>query len=155
MDNETPAKATISTPFPSMSVVTAKCAKLLKTAQNYQWFIQEKIDGSQLSFLIDPTNTIQFFNKQKNLSLTNKTFERSFTMLSQEKVVEILNKSYIYHSESVCRRKHNVVNYGRTPKFYAIIYDIFDTESNRYLNLDEMITECDRIGLEYVKVVLS
>lgn len=143
-------KVPVPKPYPSISHVTLGSNR--SWVDNYQWYIEEKIDGSQLSFFVDANNVIHFYNKSSHVSLSNSTFEKSTTMLRQKKLVDNFNKSYVYHGESVCKQKHNVVVYDRTPKYYFILYDIYDFVADRYLSLDEKIAESKRVGLEYVQI---
>jgi len=91
--------------------------------ENYKFYIQEKVDGSQLSFLIKD-NDIEFFNKENKVDKTKNDFNASTNILTNFK--DKLNTNYIYHGESICRIKHNVNVYKRTPSNFFILYDIYD-----------------------------
>lgn len=117
---------------------------------NYKFYIQEKVDGSQLSFFKE-NNDILYYNKETKVDKTKKDFNASTTMLIT--LIDILNENYIYHGESICRIKHNVNNYKRTPSKFFIMFDIYDKVAKRYLDLKLFIEECNRIGLEYVQLL--
>jgi len=63
----------------------------------------------------------------------------------------ILNPNYTYHGEALCRPKHNVCIYERTPKNYFILFDIFDNISNKYVSPEIKKLEADRVGFEIVQ----
>lgn len=82
-------------------------------------------------------------------------FEKAISMLSYKyDGKNILNPNYIYHGESICRIKHNVIAYSRTPAYYFIVYDIFDITTNKYLSLEIKKEETTRVGLEMVSVMM-
>jgi hypothetical protein len=134
---------------------------------NHRWYIQEKIDGSQMSFTLgsgslvleqnrtEQMGQLSFFNKGTFVSPTNKIFSKAIVMLSQlneetRGTNKGFNPAYVYHGEAVCSTRHNVVQYDRVPKKYFIIYDIFDSTRQRLLDPSEMDFEACRIGLEVV-----
>jgi hypothetical protein len=65
------------------------------------------------------------------------------------------NKNYIYHGEAVTSNKHNIITYSRMPKYYYIIYDIYDTVRQDYLWYDELHQECLRLDYEHVPLVAT
>jgi len=138
-------------PYPSIESININSKKCWK--DNYQFYFEEKIDGSQLSMFLN-NNQLEFYNKNKLLKNNNQVFQKAITMLLckfQDK--NILNSNYIYHGEAVCNLRHNVNIYERTPKYYFIVYDIYDLETKRYLSIEDKHTECDRVGIEYVQVI--
>ncbi len=104
-----------------------------------------------MSFYVD-NDGIFFFNKSSLLKKNNATFRKAFEFLSRDKILKLANKDYIYHGEAVCKRKHNVIIYDRTPTNCFIVYDIYDTKSNCYMTLEDKHKECIRMGFEYVNV---
>jgi hypothetical protein len=135
--------------YPSISSVDAKTKNWeSEVPENNDWYIQEKVDGSQLSFRLDASNgEIIFKCKTSVAGPKNSSFVKSMTMLKTLK--ELLNPKYIYHGEAVGKRRHNTLTYERTPKYYFALYDIQD-ENNNYLGIVAMHTEAARVGLECV-----
>lgn len=72
-------------------------------------------------------------------------------MLSQLK--EIISPNFVYHGEALRSRQHNLAVYSRVPRFHFILFDIYNLEESRYLDLDEMTAEAERVGLETVQVL--
>ncbi len=145
-------------PYPSIDHLKIDSKKNWKGTNddeknNHKFYFEEKIDGSQLSILIN-NNKLEFYNKQKLINPTNSVFQKSIIMLNcKYENKNILNSEYIYHGEAVCNLKHNVNVYSRTPKYYFMVYDIYDLENKQYLSLEDKHNECNRVGLEYVQVL--
>ena len=139
--------------YPSIATLNIKSTRSWLEGDNYKYYIEEKIDGSQLSIIVDNDGKLSFYNKNKRAG-TNNSFEKAITMLSfKYDGKNILNPNYIYHGESVCRIKHNVCAYERTPKNYFILYDIFDNTLNEYVSLDVKRLEAERVGFELVQIL--
>ena len=145
--------------YPSINTLDIKSTKSWQ--ENYNYYIEEKIDGSQFSVvscsmsartlyraerarvdssalynvradiehdttlsqlsIIIEDGVLLFYNKHKRAGMNN-SFEKAITMLSFKYNHGILNPNYTYHGESVCRIKHNVCVYERTPKYYFSRY---------------------------------
>ena len=136
--------------YPSIATLDVKSTR--DWSENYQYYIEEKIDGSQLSIVI-VDGKLSFYNKHSRANMNN-AFEKAITMLTfKYEGKDILNANYIYHGESVCRIKHNVCVYERTPKHYFILYDIFDVVKNEYVSSEAKIKEAERVGFEMVPIL--
>lgn len=117
--------------------------------KNPNWYIEEKIDGSQLTMIYNKEeDKIVFYNKKRLLNINSKFFEKSISMLS---TLKNLNSNYEYYGESVTKYKHNIINYKRLPPYFYIIYDIYDNQNKKLLSPEEKKTESERLGLEVVK----
>jgi len=66
-------------PYPSIETLNVKSTK--SWFENDKYYIEEKIDGSQLSILIDSNGNLTFYNKNK-IARMNSAFEKAITMLS-------------------------------------------------------------------------
>lgn len=131
---------------------------------NANWYVQEKIDGSQLTviantdytFIDSKSQPLLFYNKGGLVSYTNKIFLPAMGMLSDlarsAEAKHAFNPDLAYHGEAVCTRRHNVIKYDRTPRFYFIMYDITKADGT-YLSPAEMRSEAVRIGLETVPML--
>ena len=91
---------------------------------NHRWYIEEKVDGSQLSFVVSEELTVTFYNKGSTINPTNKVFLKTINMITTLASKKIFNSTYVYHGEAVCSSRHNVVQYERYPKYYFILFDI-------------------------------
>ena len=137
-------------PFPSIGRLTTK----QQWNNVHEWFIEEKIDGSQLTMDVNSDNTLSFYNKNKLVYELGNPFAKAVAMLRYKfDNKNILDNNLTYHGESVCRRNHNVTVYDRTPENYYIVYDIYDKTRQCYLSPHDRKIECERIGLEIVPIL--
>lgn len=112
--------------------------------------VQEKVDGSQLSFghlngqlvvrskaaVVDVANP-QMFNHGVN------------TILSLP-----LRENWIYRGEYLQKPKHNVLAYERIPKGNIVLFDI-NKGNEDYLPYGEVQEEASRLGIECVPLLYS
>lgn len=141
-------------PYPSIQTLDINSSRNWTEYTNYKYYIEEKIDGSQLSMLVNVNNKLEFYNKQKIATENNSAFAKAIIMLKFTYDTKgILNPNYIYHGESVCKIKHNVNVYERTPANYFILFDIYDIVSESYLSPEDKISEADRIGLDIIPIL--
>lgn len=113
---------------------------------NPNWYIQEKMDGSQMTFYLS-NNTMIFKCKNKEVDINSSCFNKAISLLSLIK--DKINSNYIYYGESIQKNRHNVIEYSRIPKNYFILYDIFDISLQKYIHPNIMIEEAKRLNLEY------
>ena len=146
-------------PFPSIDTLKQSSLKTWNSTSeletnNYKYYIEEKIDGSQLSILVDNNTNLTFYNKYKQVYDTNEAFRKAITMLNLKyNNKHILNPNFIYHGESVCKLRHNVITYNRVPKNYFILYDIYDLQKKCYISYELKKQEAERVGLECVQLL--
>lgn len=116
---------------------------------NPDWYIQEKVDGSQFSFTLD--GELKFYNKKKQVSknVIFVTTIESITLLSSSVK---FNPDYVYHGEAIRKQRHNVIAYSRAPRHHFILFEIY-SKTHGYLKLDECQREADRLGLEMVQTL--
>ncbi len=113
--------------------------------------IEEKIDGSQMSFT--QLETLVFFNRGRVLQEPwDDVFHRAATMLKAHFDDQSLNRDYIYHGEVIRKLRHNKIEYTRVPRFYFILFDIYDKVANRWLTHPEIKTEGERLHLEVIQL---
>ena len=152
-------KHTIIVPYPSIISIDTDSKRSWYSDKeneknNYKFYIEEKIDGSQMSIFTQESGEIHFYNKNKPIDPESPVFRKAYMMLYYKfNDKHILNYNYIYHGEAVCEIRHNVVAYDRTPKYYYIVYDIYDTITRTYMSPEDKQAECQRIGLECVPIL--
>jgi len=85
--------------------------------------IQEKVDGSQISFMRDGNSTFARSKKQM-LSFENpgKMFTKGLEAIWQ--TAHQLTDGWVYRGEYLQSHKHNVLVYDRPPKNHIALYDI-------------------------------
>jgi len=114
--------------------------------------VEEKVDGSQISFGIF-NGEIKIKSRRKDQSNPpDKMFE-----LASEKIHEISDKltdGWTYRGEYLSKPKHNTLCYGRTPINNIVIFDINDSHES-YLDREAKEKECEKIGLEVVPCLIN
>lgn len=115
--------------------------------ENKDWYIEEKVDGSQLSF----NARGDFFNRGRLLEYPcGWVFDKAIAALST--LQNKLNPDYMYHGECIVKPKHNVLWYGRVPKFFFVLFDVQDGECN-YLQRDKLEQVAQELGIECVQLL--
>lgn len=125
--------------------------------------VQEKVDGSQISFGLMPnvdsmpdgygfpdgTYTLHVRSKgtELNLAAPDKMFSPGVEIIKG--MVDHLHPGWIYRGEYLIKTKHNVLAYDRMPHCHIILFDI-QTGLESYLSPDEVQAEAARLGLECV-----
>jgi len=138
-------------PFPSIAHVS-KHSEWEINEENHKFYIQEKVDGSQLTVVVID-GILCFFNKNSQVYKSNKVFGKTINMLQEYFSHVKLNDKYIYHGEAISSIQHNCVIYDRIPRYGWIIYDIYDKETEKYLNYEQIELEAKRINIETVQLL--
>jgi hypothetical protein len=118
---------------------------------NAHWYIQEKMDGSQLSFCFDATSDcLRFFNrgKEKNAPY-QKIFLRTITALTKRlKNVEV---DLVFHGEAIGSLKHNVSIYKRVPRYGFVLFGV--QRNGEYLDCGELRKVAIKYDLELAQII--
>lgn len=146
-------------PYPSIEVLSENSKRVWKgsneaEADNHKAYAEEKINGSQLTMDCKEDGSMSFYNRSSSVGENTNPFGKAVTMLTYAfDKKNILNKNLTYHGEAVCNLKHNVNVYDRTPKYYFIVYDIYDKVEKKYTSPEFKQEECKRVGLECVPIL--
>jgi len=133
--------------YPSIETLEKKN---LVAHSNDKYYIEEKIDGSQLGFMLN-NNELCIFNRKKVLTEPSGIYDKQLLMLPLIK--DKLENDLIYFGEAINSLKTNVVVYQRIPKFYFILYDIYSLIDKRWFTYCEKKNCADKIGLECVPLL--
>lgn len=117
-------------------------------------YIEEKVDGSQISFCISKENPPSLFIRSKNKPINVEDPEGMFKLAVEyiKSICLILEPGWIYRGEYLQKPKHNVLAYNRVPRNNIVIWDI-DRGDQDYLDYEEKKAEADRIDLECVPLM--
>jgi len=112
-------------------------------------FLQEKYDGSQLSWQwIDNELLVRSKGKEQygNSAVTDKMFNKAIEYLLSIKPIN----NYIFRGEYFNSKKHNTLEYGRLPLNGLVLYDVeqFDAPSTFYPD-DILYTLANHMQVEY------
>jgi hypothetical protein len=116
--------------------------------------IQEKIDGSQISFgLIDGVLNIR--SKSNNISIDTPVsmFSKGVDYIKFLYKEKSLINNIIYRGEYLQKNKHNVLKYNRIPDNHIIVYDVEEVDKGFIYNIDDIEFLCNKVDLEYAPVL--
>lgn len=87
--------------------------------------IQEKIDGSQISWYVDANGVLHVQSKGKAISNESCAdgFRKSFDHLTRLHNSGLIPSGIIFRGEALKAKKHNIATYEREPKGNIVIYD--------------------------------
>ena len=114
--------------------------------------IEEKIDGSQVSFMLDSEGNPQFRSKgvQQNIHAPDRLFAKAAEVIRSLDLIP----GYVYRGEYLSKPKHNILSYHRVPRNHIVLYDIMVGEdSQAYAPTTVVAAEAERLGLEHVRTL--
>jgi len=115
--------------------------------------IEEKIDGSQISFgVIDGELCCRSKGKDLVLDEPEKMFIKA--VATARLLQPLLTPGWVYRGEYLSTPKHNALCYGRVPDGNIILFDVM-TAPETYLDYPAKAAEAARIGLEVVPQLFS
>ncbi len=108
--------------------------------------VEEKVDGSQLSFgLIDGKLQCRSRKQQMVMDAPEKMFNSAVEVI---KILD-LTPDWVYRGEFLGKPKHNTLCYDRIPNNHIILFDVMVGEQ-MFLTPEAKGGEADRLGLECV-----
>jgi hypothetical protein len=112
--------------------------------------VQEKVDGSQISFgFIEGELCFRSHNQQIMCYAPNDMFAAGVKAI--EEIKDMLIPNVIYRGEYLQKPKHNALKYERVPARHIILFDMEDaTHPDNYFPSDIVAEEAERLGLECV-----
>jgi len=113
--------------------------------------IQEKIDGSQFSWMIDDSGCLHFRSHHAEI------FDGSNTMFNEgieaiKEVADELCPNWVYRGEYLRKPKHNVLTYSRIPDNHIYLFDI-NIGLEQYCDRKSVYTEAMGLDFEPVKTI--
>lgn len=118
--------------------------------------LDEKVDGSQITFGVFEGNKLVIRSKSKELDLDNP--EKMFALAVQS-IKERRTKlvpGVTYHAEYLQKPRHNVLQYGRVPKGHLVLFDAVTrpVEAPMFMDMEDLPAEAARIGVDVVPMRL-
>lgn len=110
--------------------------------------IQEKIDGSQISFGIVEGKLSIRSRRTEIIPSEKSMFGKAVETIQSLDLVE----GYVYRGEYLSKSKHNTIAYERVPKGNIILYDV-DKGNQNYMHPFNLELESNRISLECVPYI--
>lgn len=113
--------------------------------------VEEKIDGSQISFMrMGEDLYIRSKSAEIHLDAPQKLFAPAVEYIKSIK--NDLVEGWIYRGEAVCSPKHNALTYNRVPQGFVYLYDI-EGSVYGFVNSPGKVNEAKRLGLEPVRTM--
>jgi hypothetical protein len=111
--------------------------------------VEEKVDGSQFSFMKDSEGNLHFRSHHKPLEdgASDKMFRKGMDIVKELQFD--LHEGWIYRGEYLEKPKHNTLSYDRVPENHIVLFDI-ETDLQVFLDPVSKREEGNRIGLEVV-----
>jgi hypothetical protein len=126
--------------------------------RNKDWWIEEKIDGSQLSFRVITTfdhEHMIFYNRGKEINQIEPGWVFEAAMAALGTLKSKLVTGIMYHGECIVKCKHNVVRYGRVPRLYFVLFDMQYIVGGVYVSRNDMEAHAVGLGLECTPVLYA
>lgn len=118
---------------------------------NEEIIVEEKVDGSQLSFGLFPDGLrARSKGAQIQILAPMAMFKPAVDVVQSLD----LHPGWTYRAEFLAKPKHNVLCYDRIPAKHLIIFDI-NTGNESYLGYEEKAAEAARLGLEVVPLLFK
>lgn len=115
--------------------------------------VEEKIDGSQISFArYGGTLLMRSRNQEMNPDAPEKLFARAAEVIRE--LASRLHDGWVYRAEYLAQPRHHTLSYQRVPAQHVIVFDINDGDES-YLTHDAKAEESARLGLEVVPCLHS
>lgn len=116
--------------------------------------VQEKVDGSQISFCVDAGGELRVRSKgaQINVIAPDNMFSNGVEAIKAVK--DKLTPGFVYRGEYLKKPKHNALAYDRVPKNHIALFDIHDRNKGEefYCDMNIVGDEAKRLGFDMVPV---
>lgn len=83
--------------------------------------IQEKYDGSQMSFSLTDEGLI-FKSRRSEIDPSNRQFSKAIEHIRMQE--SKLPRLWVFRGEAITKKKHNVISYGREPDGNFVLFDV-------------------------------
>ena len=122
--------------------------KAVEDLFNEEVLVQEKLDGSQISFC-KTGDDIRIRSKGAIIhpEIPEKMFSKGVDWITKKK--EDLRENWVYRGEYLRQPKHNVLTYDKIPNQHIAIFDI-ETEPSHFLAPLDVMFEAIRLGFGWV-----
>lgn len=132
--------------------ISHKSVQGILDGQEEDIIVQEKIDGSQISFgVIDGELQVRSRGCLIHVEAPDNMFSSGVSVIKEKQ--DKLLPNHIYRGEYLKKPKHNVLAYDRVPKGLIVLFDVevgIGTQS--YLSQSQVEQEAERLGFDYAPV---
>lgn len=110
--------------------------------------IQEKLDGSQMSWALDEEGNLLARSKGKMLSLTTPEHCFGGALVHLQKNIDKLRKGIVYRGECIRSQRHNHLTYGRAPKGNLVLFDAYDVHGDFWYSHASLTQLANDLGID-------
>lgn len=118
--------------------------------------VQEKLDGSQISFgVLGGELRVKSRSAPINVLAPDKMFSKAVEHLKT--VQHLMPEGFVFRGEYLNRPKHNVLAYDRTPKGNIMLFDVQAVTNGNveFLSVGEVYAWASKLGLEGCPLIHS
>lgn len=119
--------------------------------------VQEKVDGSQISFRLNESGEVEVRSKGAQLHVVapDKMFAAGVATVMG--IASLLTPGLVYRGEYLQRPKHNALAYDRIPLKHIVLFDIEDRRKGEghFFTPDELSVAAADLGLSTVPVLFA
>jgi hypothetical protein len=142
--------------IPSYGKIWSFGHRVTESVVGRRCIIEEKVDGSQLSCMVDMSGTLLVKSKGADIHLgaVPNLFEPSVDHLVSACAQGLLPVGHVFRFEALCKPRHNTLTYGRAPAGFLVLLDVDETPGGqRYLCPEDRAEWAERLGVDCVPVL--
>jgi hypothetical protein len=114
--------------------------------------VEEKVDGSQISFGVNAEGELQMRSKGAVINTVAPEGMFANAVKAVQAIAKDLPQGWVFRGEYLSKPKHNVLAYDRIPQQHIIIFDI-NTGQETYIDPDAKRCLAESLGFECVPVL--
>lgn len=109
--------------------------------------VQEKLDGSQFSWLRDGSELVaRSKNTHRDVYNPDNMFGPAINYLRQN--LDDVPEGIVFRGEAFMSPNHNVLDYERAPEGYIVLFGARRIDDDSWFSSDELVSVADEIGIE-------
>ncbi len=142
--------------IPSYGKIWSFGHNVAKACVGSRVIVEEKIDGSQLSCMVDNEGVLLVKSKGADIHLgaVPNLFVPSVNHLVAAHAQGLLPKGWVFRFEALCKPKHNTLTYGRAPMGNCVLLDVdMSPGGQEYANPETRAEWAAKLGVDCVPVL--
>ena len=127
---------------------------VLKTAANVQVSVQEKLDGSQISFGRNEDGVLHVRSKNASIDLESPPDLFSGAVRHIVSIQNRMEKGTTYRAEVISAKKHNTLTYDIVPRNNLVLFDV-DTGNQHYEHPSKLEDYAKNLDIDSIQILFS
>lgn len=142
------------TTIPSYGKIWALGHPLTKPMVGREVVIEEKVDGSQFSAMVDHNGKLHMRSKGAEIHFGNvqDLFQPTVDHFVSQSMSGRMVPGVIYRGEAMKSERHNTLRYSRVPRGHLVLFDV-DGGGQAYVGVEERSDHANAIKVEPVPVL--